>query len=85
MSGAIWLRSAGAAGRKRSSKRRASDLGALLARLDALNLPFDVEQAARRQLTERVGLDERLLDRQRAQAVEQAETILDSADRAGRP
>lgn len=64
---------------------REHDLGALLARLDALNLPFDVEQAARRQLTERVGLDERLLDRQRAQAVEQAETILDSADRAGRP
>jgi len=64
---------------------REHDLGALLSRLDGLNLPFDVEQAARRQLTERVGLDERLLDRQRAQAVEQAETILDAAERSGRP
>lgn len=64
---------------------REHDLAGALARLDALNLPFDVEQAARRQLIERVGLDERLLDRQRQQAVEQAETILDSAERSGRP
>lgn len=64
---------------------REHDLAGALARLDALNLPFDVEQAARRQLIERVGLDERLLDRQRQQAVEHAETILDSAEAAGRP
>jgi len=64
---------------------REHDLAGALARLDAMHLPFDVEQAARRQLIERVGLDERLLDRQRAQAVEQAETILDAGERAGHP
>lgn len=64
---------------------REHDLAGALARLDALNLPFDVEQAARRQLMERVGLDERLLDRQRQQAVESAQSILDSAEAAGRP
>lgn len=75
----------GRGGAEAQQAPREHDLGALLARLDALNLPFDVEQAARRQLTERVGLDERLLDRQRQQAVEHAETILDSAERAGKP
>lgn len=64
---------------------REHDLAAALERLDALNLPFDLEQATRRQLMERVGLDERLLDRKRAAAVEQAETILDQAERSGKP
>lgn len=48
------------------------DMTTLLARVDQLNLPFDVEQKVRARLTQRVALDEGLLSRQREQAQEQA-------------
>lgn len=62
---------------------REHDLGALLDNVDKLNLPFDLEQKVRRQLTERVGTDESLLRRQQSQAEEQATTILDNAEAQG--
>lgn len=64
---------------------REHDLAALLRRVDEMNLPFDVEQKVRRQLTERVGLDEQLLRREQAAAVEQAQEILDRAEAGGKP
>lgn len=51
---------------------REHDMTKLLQRLDQMRLPFDVEQAVRRQLTARVSLDESLLARDRQDAVEDA-------------
>lgn len=48
------------------------DLAQLMTRLEAMHLPFDVEQRARRELISRVGLDEQLLTRQREAAQEEA-------------
>lgn len=64
---------------------REHDMTSLLARVDALNLPFELEQQVRRQLTERVGLDERLLRQRREQAQESALEIIDRAEAAGKP
>lgn len=64
---------------------REHDMASLLARVDQLNLPFDVEQQVRRQLTERVGLDESLLRQRRERAQEQALAIIDRGEAAGKP
>lgn len=64
---------------------REHDMADLLARVDALNLPFELEQQVRRQLTERVGLDEALLRQRRERAQENALEILDRAEAAGKP
>jgi len=64
---------------------REHDMATLLARVDQLNLPFDVEQQVRRQLTERVGLDESLLRQRREKAQESALEIIDRGEAAGKP
>lgn len=51
---------------------REHDLTRLLGEVDKMNLPYDLEQAVRRKLTERVGLDETLLNRNREKAEEDA-------------
>lgn len=61
------------------------DMTTLLARVDQLNLPFELEQQVRRQLTERVGLDESLLRQRRDRAQESALEIIDRAEASGKP
>lgn len=48
------------------------DLTAIMTRLEAMRLPFDVEQRARREVISRVGLDEQLLTRVHERAAEGA-------------
>ena len=64
---------------------REHDMASLLANVDRLNLPFELEQQVRRQLTERVGLDESLLRQRRDRAQEDALEIIDRAEAAGKP
>lgn len=64
---------------------REHDMATLLQRVDQLNLPFEVEQQVRRQLTERVGLDESLLRQRRDRAQESALEIIDRAEASGKP
>lgn len=64
---------------------REHDMASLLARVDQLNLPFEVEQQVRRQLTERVGLDESLLRQRRERAQESALEIIDRGEASGKP
>lgn len=64
---------------------REHDMATLLQRVDQLNLPFEVEQQVRRQLTERVGLDESLLRQRRERAQEQALEIIDRGEASGKP
>lgn len=51
---------------------REHDVTQLLARVDQMNLPFDVEQKVRARLSQRVALDEGLLQRDREKAQEEA-------------
>ena len=54
------------------------DVKELLARVDAMELPFDVEQKVRSRLMGRVALDEQLLGREREAAQEEAWGVVES-------
>lgn len=61
------------------------DLNSMLARVDGLNLPFDLKQRVRRQLMERVGTNENLRHRDQEAAADEAATILDNGTVAKKP
>lgn len=60
------------------SSPREHDLAALTARIDELNLPYELEQEVRRQLTGRVAFDEQLLQRDRAKAEQDAWAVVEA-------
>jgi soluble lytic murein transglycosylase len=54
------------------------DLNTLLGRVDALNLPFDLEHKVKQEVRSRAVLDEGLLDKQRADAQDQAWEVVNN-------
>lgn len=83
--GVISGKVGGAAAPGVQQSSREHDLAAGLARIDAMDLPFDLKREAKRELEQRVGTDEKLKARDENKAAEAAEKILADADAAGKP
>lgn len=77
-------RPVGASGQPEASARR-HDLGDLLAKVDAMNLPFEEEKALKDEIRNRVSTDETLRRRDQEDAADRANEILDQAEASGRP
>lgn len=77
--------SASGTGANPEARAQRHDLGTLLARVDAMNLPFEEEKALKQEIERRVSTDEALRRRAQDDAAERANEILDQAEAAGRP
>lgn len=75
--------SASGAGNNPEARAQRHDLGTLLARVDALDLPFEEEKALKQEIERRVQTDESLRRREQDDAAERANEILDRAEAAG--
>lgn len=72
------------AGSPEASAQR-HDLGDLLAKVDAMGLPFEEEKALKQEIERRVQTDESLRRREQDDAAERANEILDRAEASGAP